>query len=216
MNKLSEQIIGYFKKKKPDDGSVLKKAQTKKISMLLGIAAFGVLLMLVGSFGSDSKSEQESQANQLIKEQTSDSGLTESSGMTKTETELADKVRQLLSQIQGAGEVEVSVHLATSSQSQYAVNTVTGQKTTEEKDQGGGTRILTETTENGQLVLIRGDNGSEVPVVAKESAPEIAGVLVVAQGAGDPQIKARLFEATRVALGVEAHKIMVMPKKEGE
>jgi len=35
----------------------------------------------------------------------------------------------------------------------------------------------------------------------------------VAEGARNPEIKAELFRATRVALGVEPHRILVLPKK---
>ncbi|HPU36274.1 MAG TPA: hypothetical protein PLA91_05715, partial [Bacillota bacterium] len=56
----------------------------------------------------------------------------------------------------------------------------------------------------------RSENGEERPVVEREVAPQVAGVLVVAEGAGDSRIKARLFEATRVALGVDPQKILVL------
>jgi stage III sporulation protein AG len=34
---------------------------------------------------------------------------------------------------------------------------------------------------------------------------------VVAEGASEARVKAKLFEATRVALGIEPQKIMVLP-----
>jgi stage III sporulation protein AG len=199
----------------------LFKKHNKLITYLLSIAALAVVLIILGSVFSGDKATptgQTSSSNNnldLTGQKKPDNYLT-GSQMSNEEEELASKVRQMLAQIEGAGEVEVSVRLASSSQSDYAINTNSGQKTTQEKDQSGGTRVLTETTDNGQLVVIHGNEGNEIPVTTKQSAPKIAGVLVVAQGAGEPEIKARLFEATCVALGVEAHKVQVMPKKEGE
>lgn len=125
---------------------------------------------------------------------------------------LANKLQQMLKLVEGAGEVEVTVRLASSSTAEYAVNTSTGTKTTQEKDQSGGTRVQTEDNDTGQLVLIRNNGGQEVPVLQKQTAPNVLGVLVVSEGAKDPVIKAELFRAVRVGLGVEPQKVLVLPK----
>ena len=197
------------------------KKHNKLITYLLSIAALAVVLMLVGNIFSGDKTSSTGQTsnaknNLVLPGQNEQRSYSAGTQMSDEEEQLAAKVRQMLMEIQGAGEVEVSVCLASSSQSEFAINTTTGQKTTQEKDQSGGTRVLTETTDNDQLVVIHGNEGSDIPVTKRQSAPKIAGVLVVAQGAGEPEIKARLFDATCVGLGVEAHKVQVMPKKEGE
>jgi stage III sporulation protein AG len=125
---------------------------------------------------------------------------------------LANKLQQILHLVEGAGEVKVTVRLASSSTAEYAVNTSAGTKTTQEKDQAGGTRVQTEDNDTGQLVLIRNNGGQEVPVLQNQTAPNILGVLVVSEGAKDPAIKAELFRAVRVGLGVEPQKVLVLPK----
>ncbi|MCL6639637.1 MAG: hypothetical protein K6T80_08185, partial [Firmicutes bacterium] len=117
--------------------------------------------------------------------------------------------------VEGAGRVEVSVRLQASTRAEYAVNTTSGKKTTQEKDQSGGSRVITEDTGSGQLVMNRSGQGIEAPVVERETAPQVAGVLVVAEGAGDAAVKAKLFEASRVALGIEPQKILVVPMERG-
>ncbi len=133
------------------------------------------------------------------------------SGMTAEEEQLGQKLCEMLRQVEGAGRVEVSVRLSSTTRSEYAVNNTTGKKTTQEKDQGGGTRTTTEDTGSGVLVMNRSGSGGEQPVVERETAPQIAGVLVVADGASDARVKAKLYEATRVAVGVEPQKILVLP-----
>nr|WP_315989154.1 hypothetical protein [Desulforamulus aquiferis] len=128
---------------------------------------------------------------------------------------MANKLCEMLQQVEGAGNVKVTVRLDTSTETQYAVNTSTGKKTTLEKDQAGGTRTLTEDTDTGQLVLVN-RSGEQIPVLSREIAPSVAGVLVVAEGAANPRVKAELFRATQVALGIEPHKVIVMPRKGGE
>ena len=133
------------------------------------------------------------------------------SGMTAEEEQLGKKLCEMLRQVEGAGRVEVSVRLSGTTRSEYAINNTTGKKTTQEKDQGGGTRTTTEDTGSSQLVMNRNGSGGEQPVVEREIAPQIAGVLVVADGASDAGVKAKLYEATRVAVGVEPQKILVLP-----
>jgi stage III sporulation protein AG len=111
--------------------------------------------------------------------------------------------------------VKVTVKLAASTREDYAINTTAGSKTTQEKDQGGGTRVTTENTDTNQLVLIR-EGAGENPVVEQEQAAKVAGVLVVADGAGNPEVKANLFQAVRVSLGVEPQKIVILPSRKGE
>jgi stage III sporulation protein AG len=131
--------------------------------------------------------------------------------MSAEEEKISKKLCEMLRQVEGAGKVEVSVRLSGSTKEEYAVNTTTGKKTTQERDQTGGTRVITEDSSSGQLVMNRSGSGGEQPVVEREAAPQVAGVLVVAEGASEAKVKAKLFEATRVSLGIEPQKIMVLP-----
>jgi len=182
------------------------KEKGRRNLWLTGLAALGVaLLILSGTSGGKSGGKQTSlQEGAPIREQPVN-------GMTAEEEQLGKKLCEMLKQVEGAGRVEVSVRLSGTTRAEYAVNTTTGKKTTQEKDQAGGTRITTEDSGSGQLVMNRNGSGGEQPVVEREIAPQIAGVLVVAEGAGDARVKAKIFEATRVALGVDPQKILVLP-----
>lgn len=180
----------------------------KQMWLLLGATLLGVMLIMAGNAMRESQPPEQPPAQ----EQGSPSRAAEPlmSLMTSQEEFLAEKVRGMLAMVEGAGEVQVAIRLSSSTRSSYAVNATTGRKTTEEKDQGGGTRVISEESDSGQLVLVR-ETGSENPVVEQESAANIAGVLVVARGAAEPQVKARLFRAVETGLGVEPHKILVLP-----
>ena len=45
--------------------------------------------------------------------------------------------------------------------------------------------------------------------------PEILGVLVVADGAQDPQVKENLAQATATLLDISPHRVRVMPREGG-
>jgi len=191
--------------------------RNRQFWVLLLLLLLGVLLMLLGSCSTrkSAPGEVQPQGNKMpedaVRTNTSANSL-----MSKEEKALAMELQQMLEDVAGAGQVEVSVNLATSTYNNYAINTTSGVKTTQEKDQSGGTRQITENNNSGQVVLSKNEQGYEGPVLEREMAPEVAGVLVVAEGAGDPRVKADLFRAAQVALGVEPQKVIVLPMKRSD
>jgi len=192
------------------------KLQRRTFWGLAGLAALGVALIFLGNVGRSTP--EKPSGSGVGTAQTTVAAAQErntgDSSMSAEERDLELKLQKMLSQVAGAGQVEVTVHLASSNYEDYAVNASTTRKTTQEKDQSGGTRLTTENTDSDQMVLLR-ENQGDVPVVRQERAASIAGVLVVAQGASDPLVKARLFEAVQVALGVEPQKVLVLPREGG-
>ncbi|BAF59353.1 hypothetical membrane protein [Pelotomaculum thermopropionicum SI] len=201
------RVLDFFGLAGQSKNGVPAKEQGRRNLWLAGLAALGVILLVFSGTGRKPVEKQPSgrevpatPARQQAR-----------SGMTAEEELLGKKLCEMLRQVEGAGRVEVAVRLASSNRAEYAVNTTTGKKTTQEKDQSGGTRLTTEDSGSGQLVMNRNGSGGEEPVVEREVAAQIAGVLVVAEGAADSRVMARLFEATRVALGIEPQKILVLP-----
>ncbi|HBC93547.1 MAG TPA: hypothetical protein DCZ10_11805 [Pelotomaculum sp.] len=175
---------------------------------LAGLAALGIVMLLFSGTGRENPAEKTAERSELPAATTSDQA---GNGMSAEEEKISKKLCEMLRQVEGAGRVEASVRLSASAREEFAVNTTTGKKTTQEREQAGGTRLTTEDTFSSQLVMNRSGSGGEQPVVEREAAPQVAGVLVVAEGAGEARVKAKLFEATRVALGIEPQKIMVLP-----
>ena len=61
-----------------------------------------------------------------------------------------------------------------------------------------------------ETVYEKDENGNQVPYVVKELEPEIAGVLIVAEGGGDPVTVNNITEAVMSLFDIDAHKIKVM------
>lgn len=125
--------------------------------------------------------------------------------------DLEKQLEAILTQMDGVGEVSVSITYSEGLTREYAVNTNQTEKEIQEKDGSGGTRITTEKAETGEVVM---GTGNQEPVLLRESMAKIQGVLVVAQGADDPLVKERLFEAVQSLLQVPAHRVTVCSKKE--
>ncbi|HWQ62198.1 MAG TPA: hypothetical protein VN521_07795 [Negativicutes bacterium] len=128
------------------------------------------------------------------------------------EEALEAKLANLLSQVKGAGAVAVSVTLESGVTQEYAKNTVRESRTIQERDTSGGTRTTSETKESEQVLLSR-DNGTDRPVMVRETKPAVKGVLVIAEGAADSAVKASLTRAVEAGLGLPAYKITVLPQR---
>lgn len=204
MGKFIEDMAGWFK----GDGT-----QSKNMTKYLFMGSLGIALLLLGGLFSNNPVPQEeaSPQGEKISQITQQEAIPT---IAEAEKALEQRLQEVLEQIEGVGQVTTSVSLASTKEREFAVNTVAGSKVTNEKDPSGGSRVITESTDNGQLVLVRQDQGNrEQPVVVKESKPEIQGVVVVAEGADDPWIKADLAKAVQTLLNLPAHKVSILSKE---
>jgi stage III sporulation protein AG len=142
-------------------------------------------------------------------------GIKKSSGnktISNYEQAYEEQLKKALDEMLGVGNVTVVVNLDSTDQKILQKNTTTKTQTTDETDQNGGQRKVVDSSTDEQLVITRkGDQ--ESPIVVETKKPEIRGVLVVAKGADNIQIKSWIVEAVTRVLGVPSHRVAVMPKK---
>ncbi|MEW6182953.1 MAG: hypothetical protein AB1500_07220 [Bacillota bacterium] len=173
---------------------------------LLGLV--GIFFILAGSY--NGKARQQPETSTVLSENPGSSAAPDR--IREEERYCAERLKAVLQEVRGAGAVDVTVHLAGSTRTDYAVSATTGKRVTDEKDKSGTNRLTTEDNSNSQVVIVR-DGQKEEAVVENEEAPRLLGVLVVAEGAADPEVKAEIFHAAQVALGVDAHRILVLPRQ---
>lgn len=130
------------------------------------------------------------------------------SKISALEKELEEKLKNNLLQMQGAGKVQVSVSLSTGLRTEFARNENVTKRTATETDQAGGTRETTEITQNNQVVM---PGGSSQPVMVMEDRPEVAGVLIIAEGARDAKVRETIHRAVQTLLSIPGNKITVVP-----
>ena len=136
-----------------------------------------------------------------------------SDDLTPVEEQLEARLAEILEEVDGAGSVQVTVTLKSGAEYVYAQNVNKQDQTVQEKDQSGGNSTTNEVNEQDELVLLQsGSGGNSTPIVVKELHPEIAGVLVLAEGANNPALKEELIQAVETVLDIPSYRVMVLPK----
>lgn len=131
-------------------------------------------------------------------------------GMDKTE----EKLKSILSQVQGVGKVDVMITYETTSENVPAYDIKKNSSRTEEKDGDGGSRSIEQEEYDSKLAYEESVPGGEkTPVIIKELEPKVRGVLVVAEGAESVIMKERICSAVSVVLDIPAHKVEVIQRK---
>lgn len=185
----------------------LKGAQAKILPYLLLVLIFGIFAMWCSdTFFQDTEPLTNTQEQVAAEDYTAELPSDASGYQRALETKLTHN----LAQIDGVGQVTVTVSLLSGSEAVFAQNTSGEQRTIEEKADGGGTRVTNETKTTNEVVTLK--NGT-TPLVLEEKEPQIGGVMVIADGAADSGVKAMLMQAVATATGLPAHKIAVLPRR---
>lgn len=125
------------------------------------------------------------------------------------------RLKQILSSMKGAGRVEVMITYKTGKELIPAMNTVESNTETEEKDSNGGIRRVSQVDTNSQPVSMTTSEGSQ-PLITREVRPEVLGVIIIAEGAGDIQVRMELQKAVQTVLGVRANQVDIFVMEDNE
>lgn len=129
------------------------------------------------------------------------------------ERKLEQRVKELLLQVDGVGEVDVMIVLKSSAQKVFHQEGSRSSAHTKEEDSAGGIRDQ-ETLEVEQRAATYSAGGEQGPVVEKELYPEISGIVITATGGGNPAVQAEISAAMEALFGIPAHKIKVLKRVE--
>ncbi|MTH52358.1 stage III sporulation protein AG [Bacillus mangrovi] len=128
------------------------------------------------------------------------------------EQEYESQLKEALEVISGIDDVSVVVNVDATSMKILEKNRNSQSQTTNETDRDGGERKVDDVTNDEQVVIIK-QGDKETPIVLQYTKPAIRGVLVVAKGADNVQIKKIIVDSVTRVLGVESFKVAVAPKK---
>ncbi|PYG86815.1 stage III sporulation protein AG [Ruminiclostridium sufflavum DSM 19573] len=195
-----------------------KNGSRKFIERAAIVALIGVMFLIAGSvlFEKNPRSSLESgtSSNTLGNtEVKTGEGAVETLNQTeknlKNETEL--RLKAILSQISGAGKVDVMITFYSGNEFIPAADVNTSENDTQEKDKEGGSRVIKQTDKESTTIYQEVD-GVKKPFIIKEILPKVKGVVVVADGAADAEVKADLVKATEALLDIAVHKIQVFQR----
>ncbi len=126
--------------------------------------------------------------------------------------ELENKLKNILSKIQGVGEVEVFINYSESSEIVPMYNENSQTSTTEETDTSGGTRKIEETDSQKEIIFQENDGTKEI-ITQRVIEPKIEGAIITAEGARDVNVKTNIIQAVEATTGLATHKIQVFIMK---
>ncbi|HJV16598.1 MAG TPA: stage III sporulation protein AG [Bacillales bacterium] len=207
----------WLKKWLSKDGSSEKKAG--KYQYMLLVLCIGAAFMLASNILLKKQNETTEipalKATETKAEDVPAFGFKKSSGnkdITDYEHAYESQLKEALDEMLGVDDVRVVVNIDSTEEKVLEKNKVTKSQITDETDREGGKRKVQDSSFDEQLVIIR--NGEkEVPIVVETKKPKIRGVLIIARGAENIQVKKWIVEAVTRALGVPSHRVAVMPKK---
>lgn len=127
---------------------------------------------------------------------------------SETTSNLETNLENILSRIQGVGEVHVFVNYSESSEVVAMYNENSQTSTTEETDTSGGVRKIQETDSQKEIIYQEND-GEKVPITQKVIEPKIEGAIITAKGASDANVKTNIIQAVEAVTGLATHKIQV-------
>ena len=194
-----------------------------KYPYLILVLLFGAGFMLVSNLFSNDPSSNEllptfSNSDEAKGTEVETFGQKNSEGnsvISDYERTYEAQLKEALDKIVGVEDVTVVVNVDATELKVFEKNTNTQSQQTDETDREGGKRKVEDQSREEQLVIIQ-EGEKEVPVVTETKKPAIRGVLVVAKGADNIQVKKWIIEAVTRSLDVPSHRVAVMPKKTKE
>ena len=179
------------------------KNNKKKVeNLVVGILILIITVIAINTILSDDTKDKESKSSNTITNST-----VAETGQSNTNS-LEDRLKSILSKIDGVGKVDVLISYSESSQIVPMFNENIKETSTEEQDESGGKRVITE-NDVQKDVIYQEDNGQKTPITQKTIMPKIEGTIITAEGASDINVKENIIQAVSAATGLASHKIQV-------
>lgn len=174
------------------------KDKNRKIENLVVFLVILVITLIIinNIIKGDDKKEEKNYSN---------AELASTSSNEVVSDDLEKRLENILSKIDGVGDVSVLVTYSESSQIIPMYNESTSKSVTEETDTSGGVRTIE--AEDSEKSVVTGSDSN--PVTQKSVNPKIEGAIVTAKGAGNSNVKANIVAAVEAVTGLATHKIQV-------
>lgn len=206
-----KKVMGYFK-------TLFKSEKNNKMGEnLIILIIIGVIIIIAGStlFGEKDTHKNDNAGKGVDDKSVENAEEVSVVGVNAERTDIEKNIEEILSQINGAGKVDVLVTYSSGREIVPYSDIKKSDELTDEKDSGGGTRKIDQSSYESQIAYEDSGSGVKKPIILKELLPEVKGVVVVADGASDTLVKESLVNAVKVLLDIPIHKIQVFERKGG-
>lgn len=199
MSSYFTKIVDYFKEK------INGKERKKLIENTVIIIIIGVIILIAGSsfFSKGNKGitdEKPGEENNTI---AVNKNVDEDSY-----TKIEDKLEIFLSKIYGVGKANVMITYVSGKELIPAYDKKSNNTDTIEKDNQGGSRSTKQINDEESIVFIE-EQGVKKPIIIKDIEPVVKGVIVVADGANDLEVRENIIKAVQTIMDIPIHRIQV-------
>lgn len=191
----------------PEDGNKNNKKKIENLVFFVVILIVTIVIINIIWNGDKDNSKDKGVQNDTSK-QLASSNTFSLQVSSNTTNELEMKLEDILSKIQGVGEVNVFINYSESSEIIPMYNESTQTSNTEETDTSGGTRTIEETDSQKEIIYEEND-GQKTVITQKVVEPQIEGAIITAKGAGNAEVKTSIIQAVEAVTGLATHKIQV-------
>ena len=197
---------------KTEEGEQVGNDKRKIENLVFFIVVLIITIVIINVIwnGNDEKQNKEvtNDTSKQLATTNSNQNVSTSQNEAESTEVLEKKLEDILSKIQGVGEVSVCINYSESSEVVAMYNENSKTSTTEENDDSGGTRKIEE-TDTQKDVIYQEDDGTKTPITAKIVKPKIEGAIITAQGVNDANVKNNIIQAVEAVTGLATHKIQV-------
>lgn len=198
MNKMPDKIKELFHPK-----------NMTKDKLFIGLLAGLLLFVAALPTSSGTKGEGGQGSSGMGQTGTQDRSGESAADSTVYEKELERRLEAVLGAIEGVGRVKVMITLQDTGEAVVEKDTPRTSNTQEETGSGGESRKSVQIQTEEKTVYGEGGTAG-VPYVVKQLRPGVEGVLVIAEGGGEPLVAQNISEAVLALFHIEAHKIKVV------
>ena len=188
--------------------SLIKKREGNNKKTIENLVVFVIILIvtvvMINYIWNDNKTTKSKENNEV----TTKVLASEEDNESTNNDDIESKLENILGKIKGVGNVKVVITYSQTSEIIPMYNEDSSQKSTEETDSGGGSRVVNEVTSKKDIVYEE-NNGVKTPITKSIINPTIEGAIITAQGADNAQTKANIIQAVEAATGLATHKIQV-------
>ena len=169
--------------------------QKRKIENLVFLIVILIItIVAINLIWNDEKSDKQDVIDDGKRLANQDNTISTNNIQSETTSNLETNLENILSRIQGVGEVHVFVNYSESSEVVAMYNENSQTSTTEETDKSGGVRKIKETDSQKEIIYQEND-GEKVPITPIVIEPKIEGGIITAKGASDANVKTNIIQA---------------------
>ena len=197
---------------------VVGKLQNIKKTDWLALALAGAILLIIampssstnGLTESETKIGNQKTTSELLQLQEENQNKnTNEDQAEKYVKELEERLENVLVQMEGVGAVKVMITISDYGENVAKKDMEEHSNTVTEVQNGNISKTSVEQEMKEETICVEDESGTR-PYIEKEILPTIEGVVVVAQGGGNPVVVSNISKAAMALFPIEAHKIIVV------